>query len=320
MPTISVVIPCYNGARYIGETLESVLAQNLPDIEIIVVDDGSTDGSMAIVAGYPQVRPIVQRSAGVAAARNTGLRHATGDYLVFLDHDDRLLPHALETNLLCLLDHPECAFAFGDIQHINTDGVLLPSRSAYGGGDYYLRLLHGSYIWTPGAAMYRRAVLEQLSGFDSRVDCVSHYDLNLRITRLYPACYSKKLVLEYRLHDTNTSRDHALMLRSEITVLRSQKRWVHRDPQYMRALRSGVRFYEDRYGRPLLAETVANIRRRRQWRETWTAMLTILRYAPLLPVRCAYLNMLAALRTPSRTSCAALAEDPSSTGKRSSPS
>src|SRR5215208_5142350 len=94
-PTISVIIPCYNGAGFLSEAIESVLAQRYPDLETIVVDDGSTDNSLAIAAQYPEIRSISQRNAGVAAARNTGLRYSAGEYIVFLDQDDRLLPDAL---------------------------------------------------------------------------------------------------------------------------------------------------------------------------------------------------------------------------------
>src|SRR5690242_9364638 len=86
-PRISVVIPCYNGARFLDETIQSVLHQRYPATEIVVVDDGSTDRSLDILARYPDVRVLRQRNGGVAAARNTGLQYTTGEYVVFLDHD-----------------------------------------------------------------------------------------------------------------------------------------------------------------------------------------------------------------------------------------
>ena len=88
---VSVVIPCYNQAHFLGEAIESVLAQTYPHLEIVVVDDGSTDNTGEVAARYPGVRYVRQENQGLAAARNTGLRHSSGDYLVFLDADDRLL-------------------------------------------------------------------------------------------------------------------------------------------------------------------------------------------------------------------------------------
>src|SRR5262249_28067826 len=153
MPIISVIIPCYNSARFLSETIESVIAESYPNLEIIVVDDGSTDSSAHIAAHYPGVRCLRQPNLGVAAARNNGLRSSTGDYIVFLDYDDRLVPGALKTNLKCLLDEPDCAFSFGDLQCINAAGVPLSEAECssfhvskrsicpYNGKEHYLPLL-----------------------------------------------------------------------------------------------------------------------------------------------------------------------------------
>src|SRR3954462_6988719 len=88
-PLISIVIPSYNQAHFLREAIESVLAQSYPALEIIVVDDGSRDESATVAMRYPNVRCLRQPNMGVAAARNTGLRHSSGEYLVFLDQDDR---------------------------------------------------------------------------------------------------------------------------------------------------------------------------------------------------------------------------------------
>ena len=92
---VSVIIPSHNHGRYISNALESVLSQNIPDLEIIVVDDGSTDDTEAVVKLYPNVNYYRQSNAGPSAARNFGLKKSTGDYVVFLDADDWLLPDAL---------------------------------------------------------------------------------------------------------------------------------------------------------------------------------------------------------------------------------
>src|SRR5215218_4319670 len=93
---ISVIIPCYNHGAYLSTAIKSVLAQTYPNIEIIVVDDGSTDNTKAVAWGFEKVRHIYQRNAGLSAARNTGIRNAKGTYILFSDADDWLLPDALE--------------------------------------------------------------------------------------------------------------------------------------------------------------------------------------------------------------------------------
>ena len=124
---VSVVIPCYNQAHFLTEAIESVLAQTSRQFEIIVVDDGSTDNTAEVAARYPGIGYLRQDNQGLAAARNTGLRHSQGDYLVFLDADDRLLPAALESGLDYLSAHPACAFVWGHYLRFTSDGSVLPT-------------------------------------------------------------------------------------------------------------------------------------------------------------------------------------------------
>jgi glycosyltransferase involved in cell wall biosynthesis len=289
-PLVSVVIPCYNAARYLGETIECVLAQEYPNVEIIVVDDGSTDRSADIAAKYRSVRCIRQRNAGVAAARNTGLLHSRGAFIVFLDADDRLLPGALESSLSCLVNEPDCAFTFGDVQTIDAEGSALPYRSScpHEGKEHYFSLLHHCYIWTPSAVMYRRSVLDAVSGFDSRVAAAADYELNLRIARTYPVCHNRATILDYRIHSSGMNSNFALMLQATVTALRWQKTWVQRDRRYKRAIHHGIRFVQNFYGNSLMTQIAQNIYRRRQWRQTWAGTLILLRYAPLLAVNRAF--------------------------------
>lgn len=112
-PTVSAIVPAYNSSTTIRDTLRSIYAQTYPHIiEVIVVDDGSTDDTPAIIAReFPEVILIRQENAGGAAARNTGARRATGDYLALLDHDDQWLPHKIETQVRVMAEHPEIALA-----------------------------------------------------------------------------------------------------------------------------------------------------------------------------------------------------------------
>src|SRR5829696_2931566 len=109
-PLVSVVVPCYNQARFLGEAIESVLAQSHPLFEVVVVDDGSTDDTSEVAARYPGVRLVRQENRGLSGARNAGLARSRGEYVVFLDADDRLLPGALEAGVERLGANPQCAF------------------------------------------------------------------------------------------------------------------------------------------------------------------------------------------------------------------
>src|ERR687898_2206392 len=121
---VTVVIPCYNQAHFLGEAIESVLSQSYPNFEIIVVDDGSTDNTSEVASRYEGVRLVRQENRGLAGARNTGIKHSEGEYLVFLDADDRLLPEALAVGLGCFEAHPECALVAGHARFIDVEGLL----------------------------------------------------------------------------------------------------------------------------------------------------------------------------------------------------
>ena len=125
IPSVSVVIPCYNSAHWVGESIESVQRQGYPNCEIIVVNDGSSDNISAIMSGYPTVRLINQTNQGVSIARNEGFRLSRGDYVVFLDADDRLLPSWLDQAISFLGAHPLCAFVYGHVNLIAADGKSL---------------------------------------------------------------------------------------------------------------------------------------------------------------------------------------------------
>ena len=124
---VSAIVPCYNQAHFLSEAIASILNQTYPHYEIIVIDDGSTDDTSAVAARQPGVRCIRTKNEGLAAARNTGLRASAGDYVVFLDADDRLLPEAFEAGVGCLNAHAECAMVYGHVKLVDAAGSPLPS-------------------------------------------------------------------------------------------------------------------------------------------------------------------------------------------------
>ena len=160
-PLVSVIIPCYNQARYLGEAIESALAQTHARLEVIVIDDGSLDDVAGVVARYPKVRYVRQPNGGLSAARNTGIRESHGEYLVFLDADDRLLPDALRIGLDCFQVSPECAYVSGHYRMIREDGTPLPDfEQVPPEPDAYRTLLQRNYIGMHATVMYRRAIFE----------------------------------------------------------------------------------------------------------------------------------------------------------------
>src|SRR5262249_27584085 len=203
-PRVSIVIVCYNQARYLRDAIESSLTQTFGDIETLVVDDGSTDHTREVALSFPQVRYVHQRNQGLAAARNTGTRETTGSYLLFLDADDRLLPEAVQSGLECFREHPESGFVFGAFRNIYDDGSPAPTEVSSGvQHDYYWRLLQGNIIGMHAAVLYSRTALLDAGGFNDRLPACEDYDLYLRISRLWPVQRHERLIAEYRQHDKN---------------------------------------------------------------------------------------------------------------------
>jgi glycosyltransferase involved in cell wall biosynthesis len=277
---VAVIIACYNQAHFLSEAIESILDQSYRPIQIIVVDDGSTDNTAQVAAGYSGVRLLRQENQGLSAARNAGLRTSQGTYVVFLDADDRLLPEALETGVKSLNAHPECAFVYGHIKLIAADGSALPTPYQSGiKTGHYVELLRHNYIWSPGAVMYRGAIFNSVSGFNSLINASADFDLNIRIARSFPVYCHNKVILEYRRHDANMSRDLALMLRTSINVRRSQWKHVRGNKQYEEALAGGIRGIQGDYGEKLIKDLRRSLRAR-EWSKSLRGTIVLLRYYP----------------------------------------
>ncbi len=277
---VSVVIPCYNQAHFLGEAIQSVLAQTYPRFEVIVVDDGSSDGTSEVAARYPDVHCVRQDNRGVSAARNSGLARSEGEYVVFLDADDRLLPEALEAGIGCLKAHPGYAFASGRYRFIAGDGSFLKQqRERAVDKDSYVALLRRNYIGVPAAVMFRRTVCASVGGFDPPADMSADTDIYLRIASRFPICSHEEEVAEYRWHGANTSGDPARMLRTALYVLRKQRNHAKGNKQYEEAYEAGVRGRRGAFGDRLVDEVRARVRER-DWKRALRGFVVLLRHYP----------------------------------------
>jgi glycosyltransferase involved in cell wall biosynthesis len=166
--TVSVVIPVYNAEDVIAETIESALAQTSVDTEIVVVDDGSSDGSATVVSGFgDRVRIIRQANAGVARARNRGIAESSGAFVALLDHDDLWHPSKLEKQVRVLNERPDVGMVLTDVAHIDREGRPMGIvGNGYNPAESFARLFVRGFVPTPSAVMIRRSVLDAVGGFD----------------------------------------------------------------------------------------------------------------------------------------------------------
>jgi len=278
---VSVIIPCYKQAHFLGEAIESVLAQRYPHVEIIVVDDGSPDDTEHVAARYPGGRYVRQENQGLSAARNTGLRESRGAFLVFLDADDLLLPGALEAGLNALRMHPQAAFVSGHYRYVKSDGSLLREHPAARiEDDPYLALLRGNYIGMNATVMYRRDVLVSVGGFDPSLRACEDYDLYLRIAREYRVYCHDRVVAAYRMHEANMSADAELMLKTVRAVHRAQWDHARANKRSKKAFRQGRVSWQIFYGNAIYTQLVQG-----QQRTAIRGLFTLLRYAPRYCIR-----------------------------------
>jgi glycosyltransferase involved in cell wall biosynthesis len=280
-PAVSVVIPCYNHGRFLRDAVGSVQKQTFGDFEVIVVDDGSVDETPAVVASLTDVRQIRQAHQGLSAARNAGWRSSRGRYLVFLDADDRLLPHALQVGVEHLQAHPAAAFVSGHHIIIDAAGAQVARiNTSCVTSDHYAALLRWNYIGMHATVVYRREALERFGGFDPTLRACEDYDLFLRVARQAPIVCHPDFVAEYRSHGANMSRDHALMLDTALAVLRRQRRHVLLHPAYARAYREGLAFWRDTFGGRLMDDVGARVSEGAAWAPTARMLAVLIRLDP----------------------------------------
>lgn len=243
-PTVSVVVPCYNAARWIGATLRSVLAQGWPALEVIVVDDGSTDGSAEAVAqAFPQVRLLRKANGGVASARNAGLAAATGDWVAFVDADDLWLPGKLAAQWAALAAAPEARLCYTAWEVWTSDapepdpawlaGVLASAddarRWAGASGWIYADLLCDCHVWT-STVMVERSLLAETGPFDERLRVGEDLDLWLRASRLTPILRVPRPLALYRMHPRSLTKGAPRDNYQAAVVGRALARWGYASP------------------------------------------------------------------------------------------
>jgi glycosyltransferase involved in cell wall biosynthesis len=216
MPTVSVLITTHNRARLVGDAIESVMAQSYPDWELVIVDDGSTDGTREIVAGHvkqdPRVRYVYQPNQGLSKSRTRGLELLTGDYAAFLDDDDLYLPDKLERQVGFLEAHPDVALVYSQVdlvdartgQHLR----LSPKKPALTFQELLAECTIASH-----SLLVRRACLERLGGFRRDLRGGDDYEMWLRIVRTHRIAFLPGRVGIYRWHDGNMSYGYDQRLR-----------------------------------------------------------------------------------------------------------
>jgi glycosyltransferase involved in cell wall biosynthesis len=206
-PAVSVMMPVYNTERYLAEAVESILAQTFADFELIVIDDGSTDGSGAILERYAardgRIRPTRRPGRGTTPTRNEILAQARGEFCAVMDSDDVALPGRLERQVAYLRAHPECVAVGSRVLLIDPDGAPLRTMVRHMTHEeidaVHMGGATGSAICHP-TTMLRRAALEAVGGYRDEYDLAEDYDLYLRLAEVGRLANLPEVLLKYRRH------------------------------------------------------------------------------------------------------------------------
>jgi glycosyltransferase involved in cell wall biosynthesis len=223
-PLVSIIMPVYNGEAYLREALDSAFAQTYRRFELIAIDDGSRDGSAAILDGCGDRVRIVREGRGGNAgiARRKGIATATGAYLAFLDQDDLWMPEKLEKQVAFMETHPDVGLSFTSFKILLNDG--------YQHEDFYAErpqvptkvdlesLFRENSIYMP-TPMVRRSTYDAVGGLDERLSGTDDFHLWMKIAIVSQIGFLPDVLGVYRLHGANTSGNHALMLKNEFHAL-----------------------------------------------------------------------------------------------------
>jgi len=228
MPTVSVIIPCYNNAEYLSEAVDSVLRQAYVDFEIIVIDDGSVDNTSEVSACFSddkRFRYHYQPNQGLSAARNKGIELAKGRFIALLDADDIWLPEKLDRQMKLLSSDPDIGMVFTDFSTFDSSGVIASRKLP--GQDVnlitYTRMFERNNFIYPSTVMVRKDVFDECGGFDTTLRSIEDYDMWLRIARSHKVAGIPEPLTRIRQHDSNMSMNIPVMLENELAVLEKNR-------------------------------------------------------------------------------------------------
>ena len=209
MPKVSVVIPTYNRADFICDAIESVLAQTYKDYEVIVVDDGSTDNTREVLKKYgDRIKYIYQENKRQGAARNTGIKNSTGEYIAFLDSDDTWLPHKLEKDVACIESDSKIGLVYSNVVKVySSTGKPLYEKTdtVKPTGDVLEQVVLRCFISPGSNPLVRKECFMKVGLFNESRDVVEDYEMVVRIASEYHFGHVNEITTKYRVHKNNDS-------------------------------------------------------------------------------------------------------------------
>jgi glycosyltransferase involved in cell wall biosynthesis len=207
LPLVSVIIPNYNYSKHVGKAIDSVLNQTYQNVEVIVVDDGSTDNSLAVLASYgDRISVMQQTNEGVSKARNRGVSKAQGKFVAFLDADDIWLPTKIDKQIERFKRETDLGLVHCSMTYIDSEdrpiGEITDGMEGWV-AEEFLRFERGVVIGAGSTALLPRVVFDEVGGFDPRQSTAADWDFNYRVAKKYKVGFVREPLVLYRQHGTN---------------------------------------------------------------------------------------------------------------------
>lgn len=297
MATVTIILPVYNGANYLRESIDSVLRQTFRDFELHVLDDGSTDESPSIAKSYSDSRVRYSKNDGrfgLFKTLNRGCREATTPWVRLWAHDDRMTPESLDAFMAFATKHPECGMIYCDFLDMDANGILTgtevdhqPQRDrtpdvADAEMSALLFLCFGCLPGNISTVMLRRDAWDAMGGFVEGIQQAPDYDMWVRISERYPVGFIRERVVELRGHELQLGRQGQKL----VTLIAEEKmvfdRLKHRLVPTMMAEREFVRFWRSYKGRGHFHMSV-RVMMKGQLELAKKGFAAVRQYGPLLP-------------------------------------
>jgi len=224
LPTVAAIIPCFNAAQFVGDAIQSALAQTYPRLEVVVVDDGSTDGlTDAVRAFRGRIKLVIQPHQGLSAARNRGIRETEAELIALLDADDRWHPDKIRRQVAELASRPDCCLVYTARQLVDRTGASVQEGATWYPlplepvqGECLVELVRANRLMS-SSVLFRRAALGTV-WFDERLAACEDWDLWLRLAEQHHFAYLDEPLTDIRVHDRNMTLDVNQMYESSVQV------------------------------------------------------------------------------------------------------
>lgn len=222
-PLVSIILPTYNGAPFLPESVESILAQTYNPYEVIIVDDGSTDNTKEVLKPFAQkIRYInLEQNKGLPVARNTGIRLAQGEYIAFIDADDLWLPEKLQTNVEYFGRHPDVGMVYSGHTNIDEKGRTLNGgvKKRLPSGKIFFQLYSEQNFIIPSSVVVRKEVFETTGLFDEQLVNCQDWDMWLRIAFYFKIEGINEPLVKYRHNPHSLSKNRNNVLKYQKLVI-----------------------------------------------------------------------------------------------------